>query len=36
MSTNRKTYKSDSPELKLEAIKRALSGERVKAHCTLP
>ncbi|WJQ15397.1 transposase [Geobacillus stearothermophilus] len=30
MSTKRRTYKSYSPELKLEAVKRALSGESVK------
>jgi transposase len=30
MSTKRRTYKSYSPELKLEAVKRALLGESVK------
>ncbi|KYD16950.1 helix-turn-helix domain-containing protein [Saccharococcus caldoxylosilyticus] len=30
MSTKRRTYKSYSPELKLEAVKRALAGESVK------
>jgi transposase len=30
MSTKRRRYKSYSPELKLEAVERALAGESVK------